>query len=194
MKSFKLFLLATLLIISSCKEDAATEAKKESPFEPSLETPAVVDKLQLNSTLYFIRHAEKVTIDVEDIDPELTQIGLGRAMHWAEILNEIPLDAIYSTDFTRTSMTAAPTSVKQNVDVAYYDLKTIDILDIAATHTNGNVLVVGHSSTIPAFVNQLLGEEKYNALEELEYGALFTVTIIEGVVVANKLAFNCSLN
>jgi len=186
MNILKLFFLAILLIATSCKEDA--------PVAPTLETSTIAEKQQLNSTLYFIRHAEKVSINAEDIDPELTQIGLGRAMHWAEILNEIPLDAIYSTDFSRTSMTAAPTSVKQNVDVVYYDLKTIDILEIAATHTNANVLVVGHGSTIPTFVNQLLGEEKYSALEELEYGALFTVTIVEGVAVANKLAFNCSLN
>ena len=69
------------------------------------------------STFYFIRHAEKDRTDPNNVDPELNQDGLGRAMRWAEVLDPIPLDAIYSTDFDRTTMTAAPTSVKKDINI-----------------------------------------------------------------------------
>lgn len=144
------------------------------------------------STYYLIRHAEKDRSDPENPDPELDQKGLGRAMHWAEILNEVPIDAIYSTDFMRTSMTASPTSVKQNVDVTYYDPATVDIEQFKFDNLNKNVLVVGHSNTTPDFTNQLIGEDKYYAMDDSENGSLFIVHIVNGVTTSQKLNFNCN--
>src|SRR5210317_381035 len=113
MKIVKLLIFALLLTgLISCKDD---QKLSDAYVEPAV------------STYYFIRHAEKIRSDSEDIDPELSQKGLGRAMHWAEILNDVDLDAIYSTDYERTTMTAAPTSVKKDITVQYYDPSAIDI-------------------------------------------------------------------
>ncbi|MGS0523993.1 histidine phosphatase family protein [Zobellia nedashkovskayae] len=60
-------------------------------------------------------------------NPELNQRGLGRAMHWAEILKDVELDVIYTTDYERTSMTAAPTAVKKELDVKYYEPQNVNI-------------------------------------------------------------------
>ena len=109
------------------------------------------------STFYFIRHAEKDRSDSENSDPELSQAGLGRAMHWDVILKDVELDAIYSTDYQRTAMTAAPTSVNRNIDVQYYDPRILDIEQFKNENLNRNTLVVGHSNTTPQFVNQILG-------------------------------------
>lgn len=65
------------------------------------------------STFYFIRHAEKDRTDPENPDPELNQNGLDRAIRWAEVFDPIPLDMVYSTNYERTQMTAAPTSIKK---------------------------------------------------------------------------------
>ncbi|MEN8789558.1 MAG: histidine phosphatase family protein, partial [Flavobacteriaceae bacterium] len=93
MKTFKpLMFIFLWVIIVGCKDDNQNM---------NLETEAPV------STFYLIRHAEKDRSDPENIDPELNQKGLGRAMHWAEILEDVSLDAIYSTDYERTTMTAA---------------------------------------------------------------------------------------
>ncbi|MDP5061526.1 MAG: histidine phosphatase family protein, partial [Maribacter sp.] len=144
------------------------------------------------STFYLIRHAEKERSNPDDADPELNQKGLGRAMHWAEILADTELDAIYSTDYNRTSMTAAPTSVKQNIDVQYYDPSTIDIAQFKAENLDKSVLVVGHSNTTPEFVNKLINEEKYFAIDDSENGTLFIVKIINGIPSVEKLIFNCN--
>ena len=177
MKAVTLIVLSVFLFSVSCKED--------KPLENNYEDTAI-------STFYLIRHAEKDRTDSEDVDPELNQEGLGRAMHWAEILNEVDLDAIYSTDFNRTSMTAAPTSVKKNVDVQYYDPRTIDVEQFKTDNLNKKVLVVGHSNTTPDFVNKLIGEEKYSQIDDSEHGSLFIVQIVNGVATDTKLVFNCN--
>jgi broad specificity phosphatase PhoE len=177
MKAFQFFSLCFLTLVMACKDEP------EAPLQAK-ETNI--------STFYLIRHAEKERTNPEDVDPELNQEGLGRAMHWAEILNEIPLDAIYSTDFNRTSMTAAPVSVKKNIDVQYYDPRILNLNQFKIDNLNKNVLVVGHSNTTPDLANKLLGEEKYGQLDDDENGTLFIVTIVNGVATSNKLVFNCN--
>ena len=153
------------------------------------EEPKIADTV---STFYFIRHAEKDRSDPENIDPELNQKGLGRAMHWAEILNDVAIDAIYSTDYERTQMTAAPTAVKKNITVQYYDPESIDIEQFKADNINKRVLVVGHSNTTPDFVNKMIGKEKYQQIDDLENGSLFIVEIVNGIATDMRLNFNCN--
>ncbi|WP_317194465.1 histidine phosphatase family protein [Allomuricauda sp. CAU 1633] len=133
------------------------------------------------STYYFIRHAEKDRTDPDNPDPELNQDGLNRAIRWAEVFDPIALDVIYSTNYERTSMTAAPTSVKKNIDVKYYDPSTIDVEQFKIENQGLNVLVVGHSNTTPDFVNKVINIEKYNAMDDDDNSSLFIVRIIDGV-------------
>ena len=177
MKAFKYVLFILLSISLSCKEEPTVDTSQEQSSV---------------STFYLIRHAEKNRGNLNDADPELNQQGLGRAMHWAEILADTELDAIYSTDYNRTSMTAAPTSVKQNIDVQYYDPNTIDIAQFKTENLNKNVLVVGHSNTTPDFVNKLIDEQKYFDIDDSENGTLFIVKIINGKPSVDKLIFNCN--
>ena len=133
------------------------------------------------STFYFIRHAEKDRTDPENPDPELNQDGLNRAIRWAEIFDPIPMDVIYSTNYERTSMTAAPTSVKKNIDVKYYDPNEVDIEEFKLINEGKNVLIVGHSNTTPEFVNKMIGFEKYDDMDDSDNSSLFIVRVIDGV-------------
>ena len=164
MRITSLFIAFALIIGSiSCKKDTKI-----------VEDPVV-------STYYFIRHAEKDRTDPDNPDPELNQDGLNRAIRWAEVFDPIDLDVIYSTNYERTSMTAAPTSVKKNIDVKYYDPDTLDIEQFKAENEGRNVLVVGHSNTTPEFVNKVINIEKYDAMEDDDNSSLFIVRIIDGV-------------
>ena len=151
--------------------------------------PKIIDTV---STFYFIRHAEKDRSDAENVDPELTQDGLGRAMHWAEILDDVAIDAIYTTDYERTQMTAAPSAVKKNITVQIYDQGSIDIEQFKAENLNKNVLVVGHSNTTPDFVNKMIGQEKYGLIDDHQNGSLFIVEIVNGITTDMRLNFNCN--
>jgi len=174
----KVLVLVLVISILGCKDD-----KKEVIDDP------IADGI---STFYFIRHAEKDRSDPENSDPELSQNGLGRAMHWNKILRDAELDAIYSTDYQRTAMTAAPTSVDLDIDVQYYDPRIIDIDQFKNDNFNKNVLVVGHSNTTPNLVNKMIGEEKYEAMDDNDNGSLFIVQIVNGVATSQRIHFNCN--
>ncbi len=161
--------------ILGCKDDAIQ--------------PATIDPVV--STFYFIRHAEKDRSNLEDVDPELNQKGLGRAMHWAEILSDVKLDAIYSTDFERTTMTAAPAAVKQDLTVLYYSPEDLNIEQFKADNLGKNVLVVGHSNTTPVIVNKMIGEDKYAEMDDNDNGSMFIVQIAGNKASASRLKFNC---
>ena len=172
--------LITIIVLSisqGCKEEAQPDN--------NLLGPEI-------TTYYFIRHAEKDRSDPENPDPELNQRGLGRAMHWAEILKDANINAIYTTDFRRTTMTAAPTEVKYDLIRQYYDPSLLDIATFKADNLGKNVLVVGHSNSTPDFVNKMIGEEKYSPMDDDDNGSLFIVQQIGGVTTDTRLHFNCN--
>jgi broad specificity phosphatase PhoE len=113
-------------------------------------------------------------------------------MHWAEILNEVPLDAIYSTDYERTRMTAAPVSIKQDITVTYYDPSNLDINAFKSETLGKNVLVVGHSNTTPEMVNRLIGEDRFPQMDDTDNGGLFIVTVVGNNSSVSRLQFNCN--
>jgi len=126
------------------------------------------------TTIYFIRHAEKVD---RSNNPDLSTFGLERAAHWSEIFSDIPFDAIYSTDFTRTKQTAAPTAINKKIDITIYDAKNIDFQKFKTDNLGKTVLVVGHSNTIPDFVNKLINQDVYSNIEDKTFGNLYIVTL-----------------
>lgn len=173
MKRIKLLIILTLtLSFWGCEEDAKV------PLKGTMEHV---------STFYFIRHAEKDRNDPENKDPELNQEGLGRAMRWAEILDPIPLDAIYISNFERVAMTAAPISIKKDISPQYYDPHAVNIEEFKNRNLDKNVLVIGHSNTIPKFVNGMLNEEKYPEMEDYDNSSLFIVRVIDGVTTDIRL-------
>jgi len=178
MAKIKLILISIIFInVFGCKED-------KQIIEEVVDTGV--------STFYFIRHAEKDRSDAKNPDPELNQDGLGRAMHWAEILRDVELDAIYSTDYQRTAMTARATSIKQDLDIQYYDPRIIDIEEFKTLNNNKSVLVVGHSNTTPDLVNKVMGEDIYDAMDDTDNGSLFIVQIVNGKASVQRLHFSCN--
>ena len=62
------------------------------------------------TSIYLIRHAEKIRTDKNEKDPLLNKTGLLRAQKWSEIFEKIEINKILSTDTKRTISTAIPTS------------------------------------------------------------------------------------
>lgn len=127
------------------------------------------------TTFYLIRHTEKdLTIKS---DPPLTQTGQYRAKKWAEVFSAIKVDAVYSTDTIRTRDTAKPTAVAQNKEIAIYSHRDFDFDGLIEKHKGETVVIVGHSNTTPNFANGLLGEDKYEEMDESQYSRLYQVVI-----------------
>lgn len=150
-------------------------------FGCTLATFAQKDKS--NTTTYFlIRHAEKDRSNPDDRNPHLKDIGRERALKWSQVLKNVKLDAVYSTDYNRTKETANPTAASHHLKVIYYNPSKIDY-DAFKKETKGKtVLIVGHSNTTPKFVNALIGKDKYKQIADTNNANLYIVTINDSVI------------
>lgn len=146
----------------------------------------------VNTTVYLVRHAEKEINSGKD--PALTDQGEFRANFLAKMFDKIPIDAVYSTDTIRTRDTAGPTAKSQGKTVRIYDAREVDYADFLENNHGKTVLVVGHSNTIPAFVNGLLGKQKYTELDESAYDNLFVVDIVGRKKYDKPLTIEARLN
>ena len=128
---------------------------------------------QENTTsYYFIRHAEKVDASK---NPNLSAIGFERARLWDDIFAEIKFDAIYSTDYKRTLQTVTPLAATQKIAIKLYDPNTLSIETFKKENVGKKVLIVGHSNSIPNFVNQIISEKIYPDIADVTFGNLYIV-------------------
>lgn len=144
-------------------------------WEGPYETPT--QDLKSTTTFYLIRHAEKHRANPSDKNPELTHAGHKRAKNWANVFKDIPLNAIYSTNYKRTLQTATPTAENKNIDIEIYNPNNMDINKFLANTRGKHVLIVGHSNTTPFFANALLGEMKYKDMDDTNNSGLYIVTV-----------------
>jgi len=129
------------------------------------------------STYYLIRHAEKNRTDKSNKDPNLTKEGLNRAKNWSSHFKDIEFNVVYTTDYNRTRQTAEPTAKANGLEMQVYNFSEINIEEFIKNTRGKTVLIVGHSDTTPKFVNQLLGEAKYENIADKNNANLYKVTI-----------------
>jgi len=128
-------------------------------------------------TFIVVRHAEKATDDREN--PSLSTEGLARAEALAQRLRDVPLAAVFATEFRRTQQTAQPAATAHGLVVQAYYARG-PAADIAAQwkqkHRAGTVLVVGHSNTVPDLVAALCGCTAA-PMDETEYDRVSIVRV-----------------
>ena len=129
------------------------------------------------TTYYLIRHSEKVRNDTANKNPNLNEKGFERAEKWAAYFKNIPLDAVYSTNYNRTMQTSKPTADSKKLAIINYNPRNMYDSIFQKNTAGKTVLVVGHSNTTPAFVNKILGEKKYKDIDDSDNSCLFKVTI-----------------
>lgn len=134
---------------------------------------------ETTTTYYLIRHAEKDRTDSTNQDPNLNEFGIARSKKWASYFKNIPLDAVYSTNYKRTLQTAKPTADDKNLNIISYNPIELYTPDFQKATHRKTVLIVGHSNTTPAFVNAILGEKKYEDMIDDDNGSLYIVTVIK---------------
>ena len=132
------------------------------------------------TTYYLIRHAEKQRQNPNDRNPSLTFDGYKRADKWKELFKYVPINAVYSTNYNRTKLTAKPTADSKGLPILVYDPRKMYSESFQYNTKGKHVLIVGHSNTTPAFVNKILGKNKYKQMDDNNNGSLFIVTVIDG--------------
>ncbi|MDC3366361.1 histidine phosphatase family protein [Flavobacteriaceae bacterium] len=132
------------------------------------------------TTYYFIRHAEKLRVDKTERNPNLNSKGLKRAEAWKEVFSNISFDAIYSTDYTRTRLTAKPTADSKNLPILIYNPRDMYSKTFQNQTKGKTILVVGHSNTTNVFANKVLGFDKYEEIKDNNNSNLYIVTVMNG--------------
>lgn len=134
--------------------------------------------LAQSTTVVLVRHAEKAD---DSADPVLSETGSARARALADALADAGVTAIFTTQFQRTRLTAAPLGELVGVEPAVIAATSgSHIADVAArvreAAKGGTVLVVGHSNTVPAIIRALGGPD-VGQIPDSQYHDLFVLTL-----------------
>jgi|TARA_B100000214_G_scaffold168953_1_gene121370 2,3-bisphosphoglycerate-dependent phosphoglycerate mutase len=134
------------------------------------------------STFYLIRHAEKVRTNKSDSDPALNEKGIIRAMNWKEYFIDKDISKIYSTNYKRTIETVKPIQEATGLATILYSPSSIDYKDFISSNKGEIVLIVGHSNTIPNFVNELINDQVYAQIDDLNNSNLYIVSLCDSSI------------
>lgn len=127
--------------------------------------------------LILVKHAE--TQAGGGTNPVLSADGQIRANELARLLQNVELDAIYSTNLSRTIGTANPSSIDQGIPIDIYDGFDMPGFEeqVKAQHKGQTILVSGHSDTTPDLLNLLTNSNDYELFPENGFDRLFFVSL-----------------
>ena len=130
------------------------------------------------TTFILMRHSEKQQDGTKD--PGLTDEGIARSLRLKDLLAEHEVHAIFSTPYQRTKLTVTPLSAAREVSIQIYEpFKEGFLEQLLAAYPDQTVVISGHSNTIPLLVNQLIGADEYEQLDDSDYNDLYLVTASE---------------
>lgn len=160
--------------------------KSDSPPVARWHTYAVVVLLFVSMTLlaaptfaasmiFLVRHAERADSGGSvSSDPGLSAEGRTRALHLVQELKDAKIAAIFTSEYQRTQQTAAPLAKSLGIHLEVVPGKDVPSLVARIRATSGNVLVVGHSNTLPQII-KALGISTPLIMTEADYDNLFVV-------------------
>ncbi len=129
------------------------------------------------STVFVVRHAERADAGTKPppgADPDLSAIGRARAESLAAMLKDARIAHIFTTELKRTQQTAEPLAKLLGVEPVVIVQKDVRALIDRLQSAAGNVLVIGHSNTVPEIV-KMLGIAEPISIAETEFDNLFIV-------------------
>lgn len=122
-----------------------------------------------------VRHAEKIT-GGSDPDPALLPEGKERARLLKEMLRDLPVVALYASQYQRTRLTLAPLSEERRVPITVYDARRPDSLVAALpkAHADGDIVIATHLGTLQKLLTGFGVPGEWDIADH-EYDNLFIV-------------------
>ena len=125
------------------------------------------------SNYYFVRHAERAN---NTADTPLSLEGQQRALALRDSLKDKGIDHIFATIYLRTQQTAIPLSEEIGIPLTiYHPDATQQFVNRLKKIRKKDVLVVGHSNTVPEMVLLMTGDTVEVGHDD--YDNLFKVSI-----------------
>ncbi len=136
------------------------------------------EPVQEEITIFLVRHAERADdgMMTGEEDPHLSEAGFTRAQQLADLLRDVSLTHIHSSNYIRTRETAAPTASQAGLEVATYDARALEDFAMELKATPGRHLVVGHSNSTPQLV-AALGGDPHGEIQTMEYDRLYLLSM-----------------
>jgi broad specificity phosphatase PhoE len=136
---------------------------------------------QQHGTIFVVRHAERQPsaapmaggMNAKD-DPQLTDVGRQRAACLARTLKDSGITTIITSGVTRTNQTAEPLASTLHLDIKKLPNLNETTMTAQQSAKSGNVLIVGHSNTVPEIVKNLTNASV--TVPDNAYDQLFIVT------------------
>ena len=125
--------------------------------------------------VYLIRHAEKDRSDPLNKNPHLNKRGIERSLLWNGYFENKEVNSIYSTNYNRTIETVLPVSIAKGIKPIIYSASNINYESFLKKEKGNTVIVVGHSNTIPGFVNKLIEDDYYKQINDTVNSNLYIV-------------------
>ena len=125
--------------------------------------------------VYLIRHAEKDRSDPLNKNPHLNKRGIERSLLWNGYFENKEVNSIYSTNYNRTIETVLPVSLAKGIKPIIYSASNINYESFLKKEKGNTVIVVGHSNTIPGFVNKLIEDDYYKQINDTVNSNLYIV-------------------
>ena len=129
-------------------------------------------------TIYLVRHSEKDQSSVHQSDLPLSQCGEQRSETLSIFFSDVRLEAVYSTDFTRTISTAKPTAISKGLEIQKYEPSDLESFAQTLLDRKQDALVVGHSNTTGYLAGVLIGEEVEHISLDI-YDRIYQVVVAE---------------
>jgi len=122
---------------------------------------------------FLIRHAEK---ELSGDDPSITEAGKSRAAAWAEMLQHVGLDVVFTSDAKRAQQTGEIIAARLGLPLYSMDrADTVGLTDrLGFDHEADTVLIVGHSETIPGILRNL-GASNRVEVSKTDFANLFVL-------------------
>ena len=97
----------------------------------------------------------------------------------ARLLGEADVAAVYASDTRRAQLTASPLAARLGVTVTTRPGSDIEGLldDIGEHHQGERVVVIGHSNTVPALVEELTRGRVDVTMTDEQYDDVYVVTV-----------------
>jgi 2,3-bisphosphoglycerate-dependent phosphoglycerate mutase len=135
------------------------------------------------TTIILVRHAEE---DRSKTQIPLTDAGSARAKELAWALQNVKIDAVFSTDTERTMSTARPMAETKGLTPNAYTYKEYSDLQpfidsVVKKYRGKTVFISGHSDDVPAMVSMLRKDfgtgENVRVIDKPVYDNLFIVFV-----------------
>lgn len=127
------------------------------------------------TTYYMVRHAEKAN---STSDTPLSAEGHARAQALRDTLISQKITNIFVTNYQRTQQTAEPLAIELGITpTEVFANQTPQLVQQLKAIKGGNILIVGHSNTIPVIIDNLMESPQNITITETDFDNLFKVII-----------------